>query len=82
MKALKGWLKGLWYILTNRNFILIYGIKEIEINGQPGRTVASIRRTDCNTESDFYTMKSSMISQFGRQIMDDHAKIGDYTPKK
>ena len=82
MKRIIGKIKSIFYILTNRNFILIYGIKEIKINNEPGRKSSFIRRTDYNTESDFYTMKSSMLHQFGMQIMDEDMKIGDYIPKK
>lgn len=78
MKAFIGKIKALWFVLKCRNFILIYDIKEIE----GGRKVAYLRRTDYNTESDFYSMKASMYMQFGMQIMDENAKIGDYKPKQ
>jgi hypothetical protein len=73
-------IKALWKICTTHNFILVYEIEEIKINGNPGRKSAFIRRTDYNTESDFYTMKASMCHQFGKQILDKDAKIGDYIP--
>ena len=82
MKALVGKLKGLWYILRTRNFILLYDIKEGFIGDEPSRSVAALRRTDYNTESDFYSMKHSMCNQFGMQIMDDEARIGDYIPNR
>jgi len=81
-KAFWGRLKALWFILRHKNFILIYGIEEKPVSGQPGRRCAYLRRTDYNTESDFYTMKMSMCTQFGWQIMDSNKKIGDYVPKK
>jgi len=79
-KEFIGRLKALWFILRYRNFILIYDIKEIEIEGEKGRQLSSIRRTDYNTESDFYSMKASMIHQFGPQILDEDNAIGDYKP--
>jgi hypothetical protein len=82
MKAFFNRLKAVWFILSKRNFILIYGIKEIKINGKEGRRAGYLHRTDYSTESDFYTMKSSMLHQFGVEIMDSHARIGDYKLKK
>lgn len=82
IKQFKLRMKSVWNILTKRNFILIYGIKEFtREDGEPGRSLAWTRRTDYNTESDFYSMKAAMCSQFGMQIMDEDAKIGNYLPK-
>lgn len=82
MKAFFGRIKGLWFVLTSRNFILIYGIKEfVNKDGDEGHKIAYLRRTDYNTESDFYSMKASMVMQFGEQIMDEEKRIGDYKPK-
>lgn len=80
MKKIKQRIKALWKICTTRNFILIYGIEEMKIEGEPGRKFSWLRRTDYNTESDFYTMKAAMVSQFGTQILDENAKIGNYLP--
>jgi hypothetical protein len=80
--TIKNRIKALWNILTKRNFILIYGIEEFtREDGEPGRRFAWLRRTDYNTESDFYTMKAAMCTQFGMQIMDEDSKIGNYLPK-
>ena len=53
----------------------------IREDGESGRRFSWSRRTDYNTESDFYTMKAAMCSQFGSQIMDEHARIGNYLPQ-
>lgn len=82
MKRFKGVIQAIYYILKKRNFILIHGIEEFERDGEKGRRLAYLRRTDYDTESDFYSMKASMCSQFGIQIMDEDARIGDYVPKK
>ena len=80
--TIKNRIKAFWQILSKRNFILIYGIEEFtREDGETGRRFAWLRRTDYNTESDFYTMKAAMCSQFGMQIMDEDAKIGNYLPK-
>ena len=74
-------MRSIWSILTKKNYILIYGIEEFtREDGEPGRRFSWSRRTDYSTESDFYTMKAAMCSQFGMQIMDKNAKIGDYLP--
>lgn len=81
MRSIIGKLKALYFILASRNFILIHDIKEFEKDGQHGHSTAYLRRTDYDTESDFYSMKASMVHQFGEQILDGENNIGDYIPK-
>lgn len=64
MKAIISRIKCLWFVLTSRNVIVIHKIKEIQIDGQPGRRVAVRRRTDYNTESDYLTMKMAIYVAF------------------
>jgi hypothetical protein len=80
IKAFKQRVKALWKICSTRNFILLYGIEEIKIDGEDGRKFAWLRRTDYNAESDFYTQKAAMCSQFGLQILDENGKIGNFIP--
>lgn len=63
-KRLLGRLKGCWFILTKRNFILIHEIKEFEKNGVKMRKAAVLRRTDYSPESDFLSMKMGIFICF------------------
>ena len=46
-------LISIWHILTDRNFVLITGITEFEKDGQKGRRLKTIRRTDYGGDSDY-----------------------------
>ena len=82
MKAIIGKLKAIYYILRYRNFILTYAIEhKINNDGEPYTKVAYLRRTDHNTEQDFYAMKWSMLYQFGYYQMDENGEIGEYIKK-
>lgn len=50
-------LRGVWRILTCRNFILI-DFNEFERQGQKGRKVRTLHRTDYNKESELLTIKA------------------------
>lgn len=43
---------AIWFILTRRNFILIYGIEEFIENSEKGRKLHLLRRTDYGGDSD------------------------------
>lgn len=79
---LRARIKATLYIWRYRNFILVYNVHELkDISGKVyGRQNAYLRRTDHDTESDFYTMKSSMLHQFGTRQLDDNRRIGNYKP--
>ena len=54
MKQLKLRIQSLWHILTKRNFIIIFGIKEfVNDKGEKGRGIKLIRRTDYGGDSDY-----------------------------
>lgn len=56
MKTLKGKLLAIWFIITKRNFILLYGLKEIHKGDQVGSRVDVLGRTDLTAKRDFYCM--------------------------
>lgn len=46
-------LIAIWHIFFDRNFVLITGITEFIQDGQKGRRLKTIRRTDYGGESDY-----------------------------
>jgi hypothetical protein len=56
MKSFKSKLLAIWFILTKRNFILLYGLKEIYKGDQVGSKVGVLGRTDLTAKRDFYCM--------------------------
>lgn len=56
MKKLKGKLLAIWFIITKRNFILLYGLKEIYKGDQVGSKVGVLGRTDLTAKRDLYCM--------------------------
>lgn len=52
-------LKGMWYLIKSRNFILVYDINEFVEDGQKGRSISILKRTNYNAESDLLTIKGA-----------------------
>jgi hypothetical protein len=53
-------LIALWRIITCKNFILI-DYNEYTKNGNKGRTIRPLYRTDYNTESEILTLKGAYM---------------------
>jgi hypothetical protein len=53
---------GLWRILTRRNFILI-DFYETTTDGKASRQVRTLYRSDYDAESEFLTLKASLLSK-------------------
>jgi hypothetical protein len=58
---------AIWRVLTCRNFILI-DFKEFEENGQKGRSVRPLYRSDYDAESDFLTLKAAMLMKSASEV--------------
>ena len=65
----------LWSVLRYRNIILIAGIAEFERDGEKGRRVKTIRRTDYDSDSDYlscicaaYQVNPEMFDESCKQV--------------
>lgn len=81
MTPFKSRLKGLWKLLTSRNFILIHHIEKGEDRGMKTTKVTVWRRTDHDTEEDYLSMKAGLFASFP-EYFPNMKKVEDITDEE
>lgn len=64
---LTGRIIAIWRILTRRNFILV-DYSEFEKDGQKGKKIRPLYRTDYSSESEFLALKGAMLMKIRGKV--------------
>ena len=89
MKGFLGKLKGVWFVLKSKNFILLHSCHEFKKGNKTGFGLAVLRRTNFSDRRDLYLIVGSVKVAFpalGVDITDEIEKaifddMGNYKPK-